>query len=75
MAAAVSALSFTAWQLTAGGLILLPFALILEPALPALTTMNLAGLVWLGLMGAAASYALWFRASPGSSPARFRCSG
>ncbi|WP_343081376.1 EamA family transporter [Ostreiculturibacter nitratireducens] len=57
----VSALSFTAWQLTAGGLILLPFALILEPALPPLTTMNLAGLVWLGLIGAAASYALWFR--------------
>ncbi|WP_435258290.1 EamA family transporter [Thioclava sp. FR2] len=57
----VSALSFTAWQLTAGGLILVPFALILEPALPALTTTNLAGLAWLGLIGAAASYALWFR--------------
>lgn len=57
----VSALSFTAWQLTAGGLILLPFALIMEPALPPLTRMNLAGLVWLGVIGAAASYALWFR--------------
>jgi probable blue pigment (indigoidine) exporter len=57
----VSALSFTAWQLTAGGLILLPFALILEPALPPLTPTNIAGLVWLGLIGAAATYALWFR--------------
>jgi probable blue pigment (indigoidine) exporter len=57
----VSALSFTAWQLTAGGLILLPFALILEPALPPLSVTNLAGLVWLGLIGAAATYALWFR--------------
>ncbi len=57
----VSALSFTAWQLTAGGLILLPFALVLEPALPPLSTTNLAGLIWLGLIGAAATYALWFR--------------
>lgn len=57
----VSALSFTAWQLTAGGLILLPFALIMEPALPSLTARNLAGLVWLGLIGAAATYAIWFR--------------
>ena len=57
----VSALSFTAWQLTAGGLILVPAALILEPAPPPLTTINLAGLAWLGLIGAAATYALWFR--------------
>ena len=47
--------------MTAGGLILLPLALILEPALPPLTATNLAGLAWLGLVGAAASYAVWFR--------------
>lgn len=57
----VSALSFTAWQLTAGGAILLPLALIVEPALPPLSVINLAGLVWLCLIGAAATYALWFR--------------
>ncbi len=57
----VSALSFTAWQLTAGGLILLPIALFLEPPLPALSATNAAGLIWLGLIGAAATYALWFR--------------
>lgn len=57
----VSALSFTAWQLTAGGLILLPLALIIEPSLPQLTATNIAGLGWLGLIGAAASYVLWFR--------------
>ncbi|UXX81574.1 DMT family transporter [Roseovarius pelagicus] len=57
----VSALSFTAWQLTAGGLILFPLALIMEPALPPLTATNLAALVWLGIIGAAATYALWFR--------------
>ncbi|WP_170350023.1 EamA family transporter [Ruegeria atlantica] len=57
----VSALSFTAWQLTAGGLILLPVALFLEPPLPVLSATNVAGLIWLGLIGAAATYALWFR--------------
>lgn len=57
----VSALSFTAWQLTAGGLILLPLALIMEPQLPSLSATNLAGLTWLGLVGAAATYAIWFR--------------
>ncbi|MDD9746731.1 MULTISPECIES: EamA family transporter [Marinovum] len=57
----VSALTFTAWQLTAGGLILLPVALLVEPPLPALTGANLAGLAWLGLVGAAATYAIWFR--------------
>ena len=57
----VSALSFTAWQLTAGGLILLPLALIFEPPLPPLTATNLAGLTWLGLIGAAATYVIWFR--------------
>jgi len=57
----VSALSFTAWQLTAGGLILLPLALIVEPPLPPLSVFNIAGLAWLGLIGAAATYAIWFR--------------
>lgn len=57
----VSALSFTAWQLTAGGLMLLPLAVIFEPPLPPLTATNLAGLTWLGLIGAAATYAIWFR--------------
>ncbi|WP_203292225.1 DMT family transporter [Maricaulis parjimensis] len=54
-------LTFTAWQLLAGGLLLLPLALIFEPGLPPVTGQHLAGLAWLGLIGAAASYALWFR--------------
>ncbi len=57
----VSPLTFTAWQLTAGGLLLLPVALLQEPSLPALTTANLLGLAWLGLIGAALTYILWFR--------------
>ncbi|BEP59369.1 EamA family transporter [Variovorax sp. V118] len=57
----VSALTFTAWQLTAGGLLLLPVALWLEPPLPALTAMNWVGFAWLGLIGAALTYIVWFR--------------
>jgi probable blue pigment (indigoidine) exporter len=57
----VSALAFTAWQLTAGGLLLLPFALWLEPPLPVLTATNWLGFAWLGLIGAAVTYIVWFR--------------
>ena len=57
----VSALTFTAWQLTAGGLLLLPVALLLEPPLPALTAQNWIGFGWLGLVGAALTYIVWFR--------------
>lgn len=57
----VPALTFTGWQLTAGGLLLLPVALIAEPALPPLGVTSIAGLVWLGLVGAAVTYWLWFR--------------
>lgn len=57
----VSLLTFTAWQLTAGGLLLLPVALWVEPPLPPLNTHNIAGFIYLGLIGAAATYLLWFR--------------
>lgn len=57
----VSLLTFTAWQLTAGGLLLVPAALWFEPALPELNSANLLGLGYLGLIGAAATYLLWFR--------------
>jgi probable blue pigment (indigoidine) exporter len=57
----VPLLTFTAWQLVAGGLLLLPAALILEPAPPTLTRENWLGLLWLTLIGAAATYPLWLR--------------
>lgn len=57
----VSPLTFTAWQLAAGGLLLVPVALFFEPALPSLTLANVAGLAYLGLIGAAFTYLLWFR--------------
>ncbi|HDS3825101.1 TPA: EamA family transporter [Morganella morganii] len=57
----VSPLTFTTWQLTAGGLLLLPVSLLLEPALPPLTLLNISGLLYLGLIGAALTYLFWFR--------------
>jgi probable blue pigment (indigoidine) exporter len=57
----VSLLTFTSWQLVAGGLILLPAAIWFEPPLPALTTSNLMGLIYLGAIGAGLTYVLWFR--------------
>ncbi len=57
----VSTLTLTAWQLTAGGLLLVPVALWMEPELPPLNMSNLGGFLWLGLFGAAISYFLWFR--------------
>ena len=65
----VSLLTFTAWQLTAGGLLLLPFALWLEPPLPSLSTTNLLGFAYLGLIGAALTYVLWFRGISRIEPA------
>ncbi len=57
----VSNLTFTAWQLTAGGILLLPIAYFLEPALPAPTAANILGMAYLGIIGAALTYFPWFR--------------
>lgn len=59
--APVSPLTSTAWQLTAGGLLLIPATLIFEPAIPVPNGSNVLGLAWLGLIGAALTYVLWFR--------------
>ncbi|AKJ27156.1 EamA family transporter [Caldimonas brevitalea] len=57
----VSLLTFTAWQLTAGGLLLVPVVYILEPAMPVPTISHLLALAWLGLVGMALTYVLWLR--------------
>ncbi|MEV6978622.1 EamA family transporter [Kitasatospora sp. NPDC093806] len=55
-------LATTGWQLTAGGLLLLPVALLVEGPPPShLTGANLLGYGYLSLIGAAVAYALWFR--------------
>jgi probable blue pigment (indigoidine) exporter len=57
----VSLTTFTAWQLTAGGILLLPISLWFEPELPALTLNNVLGFTYLSLIGAALTYLFWFR--------------
>lgn len=54
-------LTATGWQLTAGGLLLLPLALVVEGGLPVLTATNLVGYAWLGAVGTGMAYVLWFR--------------
>jgi len=57
----VSLLTFTGWQLTAGGVLLLPLVLVLDPAIPTPTVTHLLALAWLGLLGMALAYAVWLR--------------
>ncbi|GAB3908609.1 hypothetical protein GCM10029964_108650 [Kibdelosporangium lantanae] len=54
-------LATTGWQLTAGGLVLVPLALAVEGAPPALSVENVMGYAYLSVIGAAFAYALWFR--------------
>jgi probable blue pigment (indigoidine) exporter len=57
----VPLLAFTSWQLIAGGLMLIPIAVIAEGAPPSFTTANYLGYTWLATVGTAIAYALWFR--------------
>ncbi|MEU6427347.1 EamA family transporter [Microbispora sp. NPDC046973] len=57
----VGALALTGWQLTAGGLLLVPVALLVEGAPPALSGENLLGYAYLGIVGTALGYWIWFR--------------
>ncbi|MEL7144243.1 MAG: EamA family transporter [Cyanobacteria bacterium J06573_11] len=57
----VSLMVFTAWQLTFGGLMLLPVALITEGPFEEITKTNLWGFIYLGVIGTGLAYALWFR--------------
>lgn len=57
----VSALTFTAWQLTAGGILLLPFAVFAPTQWSSITATNVLGLIYLGLIGAGLTYVIWLR--------------
>lgn len=54
-------LATTAWQLMAGGLVLVPVALVVEGAPPALDGAAVLALLWLGLVGSVVGYVVWFR--------------
>ena len=57
----VSLLTFTGWQLTVGGLVLLPVMLASEDLPDHLTWGNIGGYLYLGIIGALIAYVLWFR--------------
>jgi probable blue pigment (indigoidine) exporter len=54
-------LTTISWQLVAGGLVLVPVALLVEGAPPELSVANVGGLLWLTTMGTAVAYYCWFR--------------
>ncbi|MGK8523528.1 EamA family transporter [Nocardia asteroides] len=53
--------AFAGWQLTAGGLFLLPVTFLFEGAPPAIDAPAALGYLWLGLVGGLIAYVLWFR--------------
>ena len=71
----VPPLTFTAWQLTAGGLLLVPVTLWMAPEWPRFTVANLMGLVWMGAIGGAFTYLLWFRGLARIEPTRIAVLG
>lgn len=59
--AEVGPTAFAGWQLTAGGLFLIPVTFLAEGAPPALDTSAVLGYLWLGSVGGLIAYALWFQ--------------
>lgn len=59
--APVPPLTLTAWQLTAGGIFLIPFAAWEGMPAAGITWNSVLGYVWLGLVGTVIAYSLWFR--------------
>ncbi|UVJ40239.1 EamA family transporter [Arthrobacter sp. CJ23] len=58
--AGAPAMSLAGWQLTAGGLFLLPITLLFEGMPTTIDSSALAGYIWLGLIGGLLTYTLWF---------------
>ena len=55
-----SLLTATGWQLTAGGLVLVPVTLLAEGLPGTLTGVNVAGYAYLSLIGTLIAYTIWF---------------
>ncbi|MDX8036444.1 EamA family transporter [Lentzea sp. BCCO 10_0856] len=60
--AGVGPTAFAGWQLTAGGLFLVPVTFLFEGPPPAIGLAAAAGYLWLGGIGGLLAYVLWFRA-------------
>ncbi|CAM3798923.1 EamA family transporter [Nocardioides marinus] len=56
----VSAVGYAGWQLTAGGLVLLAPALLIDGVPGRLDAPGVAGYLWLGVIGGLVAYTLWF---------------
>ncbi|MGH3655769.1 MAG: EamA family transporter, partial [Micromonosporaceae bacterium] len=54
-------LALTGWQLSVGGLLLVPLTLLGEGVPESVTLVNLAGFGYFAVVGAAVAYLLWFR--------------
>jgi probable blue pigment (indigoidine) exporter len=57
----IGLLTFTAWQLVLGGLVLAPLALLVEGPPPALDLPAIGGYTYIGIAGTVVAYAVWFR--------------
>jgi probable blue pigment (indigoidine) exporter len=57
----VDLITFTGWQLAAGGLMLVPVVALTEGLPAGITGTNLAGFAWLAIVGTGVAYANWFR--------------
>lgn len=57
----VPLLSFTGWQLAAGGLVLLPVVLVVEGLPASVRAVEVGGFAYLALVNTALGYALWLR--------------
>lgn len=58
--AGVSAVGLAGWQLSAGGLVLVVPALLVDGVPPGIDGAAVGGYLWLGLVGALVTYTLWF---------------
>ena len=56
----VDLITFTGWQLTAGGLVLLPVLIATEGFPSTVSVGNVTGFAWLAIVGTGAAYANWF---------------
>ncbi len=61
-ASGIAPRSVTAWQLTAGGIAIIPVAVLVEGAPPALTTTQLLGFGYVTFVATALAYVAWFTA-------------
>lgn len=59
--AGVGPVAYAGWQLTAGGLVLLPLTILLEGVPATIDAGAVLGYVWLGSVGGLLAYTLWFR--------------